>query len=57
MLPGGGRRGAAARHPLQVEKSVTLLGKCLRPPEWGILNAGIWGGYRARVLSWTMVSF
>lgn len=50
MLPGGGRRGAAARDPLQVGKSVTFLGKCLRALEWGILNAGIWGGYRHRGL-------
>lgn len=33
----------------KVGKSVTL-GKCLRALEWGILNAGIWGGYRDRSL-------
>lgn len=50
MLPECGRRGAAARGPLQVGKSVTFLGKCLRASKWGILNAGIWGDYRDRGL-------
>lgn len=43
MLPGGGRRGAAARGLLQEVKSDIFPGKCLRALEWSILSAGIWG--------------
>lgn len=53
MLPGGGRRGAAARGPLQVGKLVTF-------PKVGDLGRLQRQGpalVRARVLSWTTVSF